>query len=236
MRSRSHSRDQAEVSGEPVGGLRILCADGIYSLRLASLSLHERVEAAHEGVSALGGWKEEGGYGMTTKDAERLHAKEAIRDCIYRYARGIDRADEEVLLSSYWPDACDSHGATSGPVSDFYERVRRAWANDPRNVHHVTNILIEFREADHAAVESYFLALQRSTGPDGVLCQVMLSGRYCDLFERRGGEWRVARRTVVYDWVEPQAVPAGSEAERFGQRTPIGAAWPEDPVYRIGQD
>ncbi|KAA2315087.1 nuclear transport factor 2 family protein [Pseudooceanicola sediminis] len=164
---------------------------------------------------------------------EELQAREAIRDCLYRYARGIDRADEAALRSSYWEDAEDCHGATSGPVAVFYERVREAWARGPRNIHHINNILISFRCDGEAEVESYFLALQRGSGPDGVERQVMLSGRYCDLFQRRGGEWRVARRTVVYDWVDPQPLPEGSEADRFGPRTPIGSAFPDDPVYAL---
>jgi len=165
---------------------------------------------------------------------QELLDREAIRDCIYRYCRGIDRADEAALVSSYWPDAYDNHGAYAGPVSGFVEMARKVWASGARNVHTVSNILIEFRGADRAAVESYFLALQRGKGPDGVERQVMLAGRYCDLFEKRGDEWRVASRTVAYDWVDPQEVPEGSEAERFGPRTPIGGAFPDDPVYRIG--
>lgn len=163
-----------------------------------------------------------------------LLAREAIKDCIYRYARGIDRADEAALLSSYWPDAHDSHGAYDGPVSGFFARVRQVWASGARNIHHVTNILIEFQGDYEAQVESYFLAWQRSVGPDQVERQVMLSGRYCDLFEKRGAEWRVARRTVVYDWVDPQQPPEASEAQRFGQRQPIGGAFPDDPLYAIG--
>ena len=96
------------------------------------------------------------------------------------------------------------------------------------------DILIDFTGPDRAEVESYFLALQRGAGPDDVVRQVQLSGRYCDLFERREGEWRVLRRTVVYDWVDPQPVPDADEATRFGPRKPIGAPWPHDPVYRIG--
>ena len=171
-----------------------------------------------------------------TKTLETLIAREAIRDCLFRYARGIDRADEAALQSAYWPGAWDQHGATSGPVEDFYERVRGAWARGARNVHHITNVLIEFRGAREAAVESYFYALQRGAGPDGEVRQVALSGRYCDLFERRGEEWRIAHRVVVYDWVEPQELPAGSEVERFGPRQPIGGLFPHDPVYHIGTE
>jgi hypothetical protein len=159
--------------------------------------------------------------------------REYIRDCIYRYCRGIDRADEAALRSSYWPDAVDSHGAYSGPVEGFFDWVKVAWKSEPRNVHQVSNILIEFRGAQHATVETYFNALQRGAGPDGVMRQVLLAGRYCDLFEKRGGAWRVASRTVVYDWIEPQTPPAETEAQRFGPRQPIGTNFPHDPIYKV---
>lgn len=169
-------------------------------------------------------------------ELDRIIAREAIKDCLARYARGVDRADLDALTSSYWPDAFDSHGAYSGLVSGFIERVQEAWKSEPRNIHHLTNTLIEFLDDDHAAVETYFWALQRSQAADGNARQVQLSGRYCDHFERRGAEWRVLRRTVVYDWVEPQPVPDRSEAERFGPRSPIGTSWPNDPVYQIGRE
>lgn len=167
---------------------------------------------------------------MTTKE---LAAREAIRDCLFRYARGIDRGDEEALMSAYWPGAFDQHGATSGPVEEFYDRVRGAWARGARNIHHITNILFSFAGEDRAAVESYFLALQRGRGPDGVERQVMLSGRYVDDFEQRNGAWRIAGRVVVYDWVEPQDIHEGSEADRFGVRQPIGGMKPDDPLYGL---
>lgn len=40
-----------------------------------------------------------------------LWDREMIRDCLYRYCRGIDRTDEAALRSAYWPDGTDDHGA-----------------------------------------------------------------------------------------------------------------------------
>ncbi|MBX3571205.1 MAG: nuclear transport factor 2 family protein [Mesorhizobium sp.] len=162
--------------------------------------------------------------------------REAIRDCLYRYCRGIDRGDEAALRSSYWPDATDRHGAYSGPVEGFIQMALGVFKTNPRNVHQVSNILIEFRGATDARVETYFNALQRGPGKDGVVRQFLLVGRYCDSFQKRGGEWRVAQRTVVYDWVEEQTPPEGSEAERFGLRQPVGTAFPDDPVYTLLKD
>jgi hypothetical protein len=164
-----------------------------------------------------------------------LMDREAIRDCIYRYCRGIDRADEAALRSSYWPDAQDRHGSYSGPVEGFFDWAKAVWQTQPRNVHQVSNVLIEFHGTDAAAVETYFNALQRGAGPDGVVRQVLLAGRYCDRFEKRGDEWRVAQRTVVYDWMEEQTPASQGESGRFGPRQPIGASFPDDPVYAIGK-
>jgi SnoaL-like protein len=172
---------------------------------------------------------------MASNDAKLIELldKEAIRDCIYRYCRGIDRADEASLRSSYWPDATDRHGPYSGPVEGFFQWAREVFKTDARNVHQVSNILIEFLDASNAAAETYFSALQRGAAKDGVVRQFLLAGRYCDRFEKRGGEWRVARRIVAYDWVEEQAVPEGAEEMRFGPRQPIGAKYPSDPIYDI---
>jgi hypothetical protein len=159
--------------------------------------------------------------------------REAIRDCLYRYCRGIDRADVESLRSSYWPNAYDRHGAYVGPAEGFIELAQKVFKTDSRMVHQVSNILIEFKGPTRAAVESYFHALQRGPRAGGETEQVLLAGRYCDLFEKRGQEWRVLNRTVVYDWMEPQTVPSLSEDERFGARKPIGAAFPTDPSYAL---
>jgi hypothetical protein len=167
------------------------------------------------------------------KKLTELLDREAIRDCMYRYCRGIDRADEAALRSAYWPEATDRHGRYSGPVEGFFDMVKRGYSAGGRNIHQVSNILIEFKNETSAAVESYFNALQRSPRKDGSISQVLLAGRYCDLFEKRGGEWRVARRVVAYDWVEEQTAPTESEEVRFGLRQPIGARFPDDPIYEL---
>jgi len=159
--------------------------------------------------------------------------KEAIRDCIYRYCRGVDRADEAALRGAYWPDATDEHGPYSGPVEGFFQWANGVFKSGARNVHTVGNILIEFTAPSEAVVESYFLALQRGPGGDGSLHQFLIAGRYCDVFQQREGEWRVFRRVVVYDWVEEQAAATEPEAIRFGARLPLGAQFPDDPIYGL---
>lgn len=169
---------------------------------------------------------------LREKIAELLD-REAIRDCIYRYCRGVDRADDAALRGAYWPDATDQHGPYSGPVEGFFHWARGIFESGARNVHMVGNILIEFTVPSEAVVETYFLALQRGPGRDDIVRQFVISGRYCDVFQQRGDEWRVLRRVVVYDWVDEQVAATEPEAVRFGPRLPLGARFPHDPIYDL---
>lgn len=173
---------------------------------------------------------------QTADLAGALWDREMIRDCLYRYCRGIDRTDEAALRSAYWPDGTDDHGAYCGSAAGFVDWAMQALPSIERGVHQLHNILIELRGAE-AAVESYFTAWQRQPGADGGLVELMMAGRYVDRFEKRAGEWRVADRVVVFDWVDERPAPDKSEAERFAHRTSIGRRWPADPVYRLfGRD
>lgn len=163
---------------------------------------------------------------------QALLDREAIRDCLYRYCRGIDRCDEAALRSAYWEDATDCHGAWNGSAGGFIDQALDKLRQGGRRVHQITNVLIDLH-GDAAAVESSFFALQASAvQPEH---QTFLCGRYVDRFERRGGQWRVAARTVVYDWIEERTRPELARDDRtlFGSRQPNGRAAPDDLVYRL---
>lgn len=162
---------------------------------------------------------------------QALADREAIRDCLYRYCRGIDRGDEATLRSSYWPDATDRHGAYDGPVEGFIAGAMPRLRRNQR-VHQISNILIELH-GDVAAVESSFLALQPDRDADGKPSETLLAGRYVDRFEKRGSEWRVAARTVVYDWIRQTPLPREIEPSIFGVRQPVGGKAPDDPIYAL---
>jgi hypothetical protein len=158
--------------------------------------------------------------------------REAIRDCLYRYCHGIDRCDETALRSVYWEDAIDCHGAWNGSATGFIEQALLKLKAGGRRVHQVNNVLIELHGVE-AAVQSSFIALQATAAQPAQ--ETFLCGRYLDRFERRLGEWRVAARIVVYDWIEERTRPelALDDASLFGQRNPVAANAPIDPIYAL---
>ncbi len=161
---------------------------------------------------------------------QALLDKDAIRDCLARYCRGIDRADEPALRSAYWPDAEDCHGAWRGSAEGFIAQALPRLRAGGRGVHQITQSLIELHGTE-AAVESAFFALQ--TTAHAPQEETFLCGRYLDRFEKRGQEWRVAQRTVVYDWIDKRTRPelAQDDTTLFGPRQPTGARAPHDPLH-----
>jgi ketosteroid isomerase-like protein len=136
---------------------------------------------------------------MTTTlspELQRLIDRQAILDCVYRYCRGLDRHDFELLASVFHPDAMDQHGDFLGPLPDFLKFADEATSIHASSTHNITCHFCEI-EGDVAHAESYVLSISRER--DGKSAMV-LGGRYIDRFEKRNGEWRIALRRVVRDF------------------------------------
>jgi hypothetical protein len=138
---------------------------------------------------------------------QRLIDKDAIHDALCRYARGVDRGDWELLRSTYHADAFDEHGEFKGPVDALVAWLQARFAGVTNSMHFLGNCLIEFSGTDIALVETSFVSRRlrpptaeerQSLGAQDAMCREAW-GRYVDRFERRHGEWRVARRCVVLE-------------------------------------
>lgn len=130
---------------------------------------------------------------------EAMMSKLEIREVLMRYARGVDRADEDLLKSCYHADAIEEHGSTyAGPAHEYIEdavvRIRQMGTM----CHYICNIHISL-EGDLAYVEAYLLTFARFTR-DGEDHDTLTGGRICDRFEQRDGEWKIAHRKVAFDW------------------------------------
>jgi hypothetical protein len=158
----------------------------------------------------------------------RVEDRIAIQDVLYRYARGVDRRDWELVRSVYHPDATDDHGGYRGGVDGLLDYLRARHEHIEQSLHVITNCLVEFDGPDSALVESCFVTFQRVLPDAGAVrlryrtsrplgddeaVQGQAVGRYVDRLERRDGVWRIARRTTVYEVYRGEPAPVGGGLE-----------------------
>jgi len=133
---------------------------------------------------------------------QELLDKQALHELVIRYCRAVDRGDEELLRSVYWEDAIDDHGYHTGTREEFIAHMNAtSWTAEQKQVrvqHSLTNETFEIH-GDVAYGETY-VEVRDSAGGELAIRGV---GRYVDRFERRDGEWRIAHRRVVPDWLTP---------------------------------
>jgi hypothetical protein len=164
--------------------------------------------------------------------AHEAGSRDAIRNGLYLYARGIDRRDEAMLRSAFWPEAKIEVNDAEIPVEKFLQGTMASLRTDwDRVMHFLTNILIQF-DGVSAAVETYNYAYHCAL-KDGKKRDVVIAGRYLDHFEARDDEWRIVRRTVVVDWF--RAYPdSGDMAEGpLGMKFLGGRSGPDDRSYAL---
>lgn len=127
---------------------------------------------------------------------QELWDRDAVRDCVARYCRGMDRFDRELVLSAFHPDALEEHGKFVGNPVEFVD-----WAIDQHAQSHLSHqhYMLNHRseiEGDTAHAETYFLfvSMNKQGKP-----WTMGGGRYLDRLERRDGHWAIAARVTVRD-------------------------------------
>jgi hypothetical protein len=168
----------------------------------------------------------------TDKELKELLHKEAIRQQLYTYCRAVDRGDKELMRQVYHPDATDNHGVFEGLASDFIDlNIDEIMPGLKLTQHTLGNIMIEL-EGDVAKAESYVTAYHRVEQADG-LYDILMWGRYLDRFERRGGEWKIARRQCVFDGVRNDKASADWSMDWCASFRPIGRRDKQDPLYSI---
>ena len=161
--------------------------------------------------------------------ADRL----AIEDVLAKHSRGVDRADEAVLKSAYWPDAEVAYGGFNGPAHQFCELLPASIKRYAATQHSITNIAIDLRGAQ-ARVETYVTAYHYLAAKEGDQ-EMTYIGRYLDRMEKRGDVWKIAHRQVVMDWNQNAPATAVLKGPPFDGLA-RGARHPNDPLYpHLGQ-
>ncbi|MGX7894866.1 nuclear transport factor 2 family protein [Tsuneonella sp. HG222] len=130
---------------------------------------------------------------------ERLEDESTIRTRLIEYGKFLDAKDYHAYAALFAEDGVwhGGFGSFTGPAAIEAMLTANLGAPEPgfvntSNFHMLTNPLIRI-QGDRAQVESKYLfwnaTAENRPNP-------LLAGRYVDEFVKRGGEWKIARRTT----------------------------------------
>jgi hypothetical protein len=131
-------------------------------------------------------------------EAQAVVDRAAIRHCIERLARGEDRRSAELIRASWWPDATYDYGVQGGSFEEYLAWVVPG-ADAIKNTQHVLGQTYTELDGDKARAETHVISYHRVDMGAGDQ-DTCIGGRYLDRMDKRGGEWRIAERVMLYDW------------------------------------
>lgn len=143
-----------------------------------------------------------------------------IRDAVQNWAVWRDAGDWE-RFRTVWHD--DGHMMATwfqGHVDDFIRVSREGWERGVSILHFLGGTSVDV--AGNRAIAQTKMTISQRASIEGVLCDVVCTGRFYDFFERRAGRWGLVLRQPIYekdrlDPVDPTAAPALDRAvlDRF---------------------
>lgn len=129
-------------------------------------------------------------------------ARRDITDAVHRYMRGLDRLDVPLQRSAFSDDAFVDCGLMAGSADEFVAFAQDLLAGMEATQHLLGQVRIELHDAASASGECYFQAWHGTRDEAGSPRDLFISGRYIDEYACNNGEWRIARRLLITDWVK----------------------------------
>jgi hypothetical protein len=141
---------------------------------------------------------------MTELIADKL----AIRETVENWVVWRDSGDWERFATVWHSEAWMIATWFQGPASKFIEVSREGFNRGVNILHLLGGFSCDI--VDHRAIAQTKMTISQRALVDGVLVDVLCTGRFYDFFEKRDGLWRIVRRRLIYekdrmDPVEPSA-------------------------------
>lgn len=163
-----------------------------------------------------------------SNDVQMLVDKQAIREVVMRYCRGIDRLDFDLVRSAYHADGVDHHTDFDGTADEFIAWVAPLLQHLDGTTHTVGNHLAEVR-GDVAVSETYCIAAHWASPASDPRRNFTTGLRYVDHMARREGRWAIVERFAIREWTRSDA-QVRIEPEPTGPR---GRRDSTDPVFEL---
>lgn len=126
-----------------------------------------------------------------------LTDRQAISEVVQSWALYRDSGDWDGLRSTVHPDATMTATWFEGLFDAFIEAAQASWRRGSRSQHFLGGTIVQI--VGTRAIAQTRMAIMVRGVLDGVEVDVNCVGRFYDRVERRDGQWRIAKRAVVYE-------------------------------------
>ena len=130
---------------------------------------------------------------MTDETIEKLR----IREVVENWVVWRDQGDWERFRAVWHDDGWMMATWFQGPAERFIEVSREGWNRGVNILHFLGGCSIELA-GGRAIAQTKMTILQRAP-VDGVVCDVVCTGRFYDFFEKRRDRWGIVLRQPIYE-------------------------------------
>jgi SnoaL-like domain len=137
-----------------------------------------------------------------------------IREVIENWALWRDAGDWERFRTVWHADGVMMATWFQGPAERFIEVTREGWDKGVSILHFLGGSSIDV--SGNRAIAQTKMTISQRAAVDGVVCDVLCTGRFYDFFEKRSDVWAIVLRQPIYekDRLDPVDPAAKLELDR----------------------
>jgi len=128
---------------------------------------------------------------------ETLQQEFLIRRMVERWAVWRDAGDWERFATVWHPEGVMMATWFQGPFQEFIRVTQEGWAKGVSILHFLGGSAVEV--AGERAIAQTKMTISQRGMVEGVLCDVVCTGRFYDFIVKHGGEWKLLHRQPIYE-------------------------------------
>jgi hypothetical protein len=127
----------------------------------------------------------------------RLNDKLAIAEVVNNWAIWRDAGDWDRFRTVWHADGWMTATWFQGPAEKFIEVSRAGFEKGVSILHFLGGSSVDVK--GERAIAQTKMTINQRAAVDGVVVDVVCTGRFYDFFARRGGKWAIVRRQPIYE-------------------------------------
>jgi hypothetical protein len=134
---------------------------------------------------------------MTTTQSDPVSDRREIRELLENWVVWRDAGQWDRFRTVWHDDGVMMATWFQGSADEFIRVSREGWEKGVNILHFLGGISIDL--AKNRAVSQTKMTISQRGDVDGVLCDIVCTGRFYDFLEKRDGRWGLVLRQPIYE-------------------------------------